>query len=127
MLVELKSGTLAALDTTARLEERWKFPLDGAWLAGEPLIDGEQLVVALTNGRIVWLDSKTGALGKSVEVGQQLAFGPQRWGPNLVVGTLDGSLVICDQSGIDQPGIDQAKESPPEPVVPNPEKVSNEQ
>jgi outer membrane protein assembly factor BamB len=127
VLVELKSGTLAALDTVARLEGRWTFDLEGAWLAGEPLVDGEQLILALTQGRIVWLDSKTGTVAKSVDVGQQLAFGPQRWGTNLVVGTLDGSLVICDRTGSDQPGIEQPQEAPVQPVVPSPEKAPHEQ
>lgn len=104
VLVELKTGTLLALDTGAKLEQRWKLALGGAWLAGDPTSDGQQLVVALTDGRVVWVNAQTGELVKSLDVGQQLGFGPQRWGDNLIVGTLDGSLVVIDRSAAASPG-----------------------
>ncbi|MBI3866327.1 MAG: PQQ-binding-like beta-propeller repeat protein [Planctomycetia bacterium] len=98
VFVELKSGVLSALDTGNRLEKRWQFPLQGAWLSGDPVRDGDRFVVALTDGRIVWLDAQSGAPAKTLDLGQQLGFGPQRWGDNLVVGTIEGSLVVIDRA-----------------------------
>jgi hypothetical protein len=103
VLAELKSGTLLALDAAAKLAERWRFPLAGAWLAGDPLSEGAQIIAALTDGRVVWLDSTNGKFARSIDLGQQLSFGPQRWGENLVVGTLEGSLVVVDRSSAAAP------------------------
>jgi hypothetical protein len=113
VLTELKTGTLVAFDSKSKLEERWRFPLNGDWLAGDPIAEGEQLILSLSDGRVVWLDAKTGAVAKSFDVGQQLSFGPQRWGENLVVGTLDGSLVVVDRAPTVVPEAEPRVDSPP--------------
>ena len=97
VVVELKTGRLAAYDIAAKLQKSWELPLEGAWLTGDPLVDEGRLLVALTDGRVLWVDAPTGQIHRTVDLGQQLNFGPQRWGDNVVVGTLDGTLVILDQ------------------------------
>jgi hypothetical protein len=97
VVVELKTGRLAAYDIAAKLQKIWELPLDEAWLTGDPLEDGERLLVALTDGRVLWVDPLTGQIQRTSALGQRLNFGPQRWGDHVVVGTLDGTLVVLDQ------------------------------
>jgi hypothetical protein len=97
VLVELKTGRLAAYGVAAKLQKTWELPLDGAWLAGDPLAEGGRLLVALNDGRVLSVDAATGQIQHTVDLGQQLDFGPQRWGDNVVVGTLDGTLLLLDQ------------------------------
>ena len=99
MLVELKTGRLAAFDVRGKLAKKWENPLDGAALAGDPLLIDGKLLLALTDGRIVWLDPETGAETRKIDLGQQLGFGPRRWGETIVVGTLDGTLVVVGGTG----------------------------
>jgi hypothetical protein len=97
VVVELKTGTLVAYDIAAKLQKSWELPLEGAVLTGDPLAEGGRLVVTLTDGRVLWVDASTGQIQRTVALGQQLSFGPQRWGDNVVVGTLDGTLIVLDQ------------------------------
>ena len=97
VVVELKTGHLAAYGIASKLQKSWEVPLEGAWLTGDPLVEGERLLVALTDGRLLWIEASTGQILRTVGLGQQLNFGPQRWGENVVVGTLDGTLMIVDQ------------------------------
>ncbi len=98
VVVELKTGILAAYDIAAKLQKSWELPLSGAWLAGDPLIEAGQLLVVLTDGRVLWVEASTGQIQHTVGLGQQLNFGPQRWGGNVVVGTLDGTLLMLDRN-----------------------------
>lgn len=97
VVVEFKTGRLAAYGIASKLQKSWELPLDGAWLAGDPLVEGGRLLVALSDGRVLWVDASTGQIQRTVGLGQQLNFGPQRWGGNVVVGSLDGTLVVLDQ------------------------------
>jgi len=116
VVVELKTGRLAAYDIAAKLEKRWELPLDGGWLTGDPLFEKGRLLIALTDGRVVSVDVQTGQVIDKFEVGQQLSFGPQTWGANTVVGTLDGSIVVV-----------AGKQPDPEPEPqPQPEKTPDE-
>src|SRR4029077_1190711 len=94
VVVELKTGRLAAFDIAAKLEQRWELPLDGGWLTGDPLFERGRLLVALTDGRVLTVDAQSGQVIDKLDLGQQLSFGPQKWGVNTVVGTLDGSIVV---------------------------------
>jgi len=96
VVVELKTGKLAAYDIGAKLQKSWELALDGAWLAGDPLLDAGQLLVVLTDGRVLSVDASTGQIEHTTALGQQLSFGPQRWGDNIVVGTLEGTLLILN-------------------------------
>ena len=94
VLVELKTGRLVAFDIDAKLSKKWDVAMDGAVLAGDPLVLDKELVVALSDGRVLWLEAESGAILRSVELGQQLSFGPQAWGESIVVGSLDGTLIV---------------------------------
>jgi hypothetical protein len=94
VLVELKTGRLVAFDIDAKLSKKWDVAMDGAVLAGDPLVLDKELVVALSDGRVLWLEVESGAITRKVELGQQLSFGPQAWGESIVVGSLDGTLIV---------------------------------
>ena len=100
VLVELKTGTLVAYDIPGKLAKKWETALEGATLTGDPLPIEGRLLVALSDGRILWLDEATGQLVRTLDLGQQLGFGPRRWGETIVVGTRDGTLVAI--GGADQ-------------------------
>ena len=97
VVVELMTGSLVAYDVAAKLQRIWELPLAGAWLTGDPLTEDGQLLVALTDGRVLWVDAATGRIHRTENLGQQLNFGPQRWGDKIVVGTLAGTLILVDQ------------------------------
>jgi hypothetical protein len=94
VLVELKTGRLVAFEIDAKLAKKWDVALDGAVLAGDPLVLGKELVVALSDGRVLWLEAESGAISRTVELSQHLSFGPQAWGESVVVGSLDGTLIV---------------------------------
>ncbi len=96
VLVELKTGRLVAYDIGTKLAKKWDVALNGAVLAGDPLVSGKELVVALSDGRVLWLEAESGAISRTIELGQQLAFGPLVWGESVVVGSLDGTLMIVN-------------------------------
>jgi len=59
-----------------------------------PLAVAGQLVIALMDGRVLLVDPSNGRISKTLDLGQRLCFGPQLWGDHVVVGTLDGSLMV---------------------------------
>jgi len=93
ILVELQTDRLVSYDIAGKLEKKWESPLEGAALAGDPLVVDDKLLAALTDGRVLWLDSKTGQAVRTIDLKQRLAFGPQKWGDTIVVGTIDGTLI----------------------------------
>lgn len=93
VVVELKTDRLVSFDIARKLEKRWEIPLGGAALIGDPLVLEGELLIALSDGQILWLDSQTGKATGTVELGQNLGFGPQKWGETIVVGTIDGTLI----------------------------------
>ena len=99
VIVELKTGRLVAYDIAGKLAKRWELPIEGTALCGDPLVvDGHVLVVA-GDGRVFWLDAATGQAARTINLGQQLSFGPQKWGETIVVGTLAGALVVLEGPG----------------------------
>lgn len=99
VVVELKAGRLVAFDMAAKLTKRWELGLEGGALTGDPLIDSGRLIIPLDDGRVLFVDAATGEVRSSVDLGQRLGFGPEKWGENIVVGTLDGSLVLLNGRG----------------------------
>lgn len=93
VVVELKNGRLVSFDAAGKLEKKWEFPLGGRMLTGDPLVADGRLIVALSDGRIVWLDAATGKETRALELGQELSLGPQKWGDAIVVGSIDGTLI----------------------------------
>ncbi len=99
VVVELKTDQLVAYEISGKLAKRWEFALQGGSLAGDPLMIEGKLLIALSDGRVVWLDAKTGEATRTVGLDQRLSFGPQRWGENIVVGTLEGTLIALGRNG----------------------------
>ena len=93
VVVELKTDQLVSYDIAGKLEKMWEYPLQGGAMTGDPLVIEDKLLVAMSDGRIVWLDAKTGQALRTIDLGQRLAFGPQKWGETIVVGTLDGTFI----------------------------------
>src|SRR5262249_19124519 len=73
-VVELKTDRLVSYGIAPTLEKRWEAALEGGALTGDPLMVGDKLLVALSNGRVLWLDANTGQVARSIDLGQRLAF-----------------------------------------------------
>jgi hypothetical protein len=101
VVVELKTGRLVACDIAAKLAMKWELPLEAAKLIGDPLVQTGRLLVALNDGRVLWLDAATGQVVRTLDLKQQLSFGPRQWGETIVVGTVDGSLRTVSDEGIE--------------------------
>ena len=96
VVVEIADGSLLCLDAGRGLAVLWDLPLDGANIVGTPLDHEGNWLIALSDGRVVIVSPADGAVRKTVTLSQRLAFGPQRWGPQVVVGTLDGTLLVLN-------------------------------
>jgi hypothetical protein len=78
-------------------EEIWRAPLEHGDLAGEPLIDEDNIVVAFRNGVI---ERRARGDGKSIaatNVEHSLAAGPVEFLERLVVTAADGTLLVVDR------------------------------
>ncbi len=93
LLIELGGERLACFDAAAKLEKLWDCPLAGAPAAGAPLPWKDQLLLVLQDGRLALLDRQSGKPVRTADLEQTLAWGPRKIGEQVVVGTLDGSLV----------------------------------
>ncbi|HTI52412.1 MAG TPA: PQQ-binding-like beta-propeller repeat protein, partial [Planctomycetaceae bacterium] len=94
VVVELKTGQLVACDIAGNLAKKWELALDGATLTGDPLLSEGRVLVALSDGRVLLIDAASGQVMNTIDLGQQLGFGPRKWGETIVVGTLDGTIVV---------------------------------
>jgi outer membrane protein assembly factor BamB len=93
--VALQSGTVCALnDRNGR--ERWCFPLRVP-AADSPVIDGDQLRVALLDNSLRALQRMNGAMSPPLSLGARPAAGPWLSGPSLVVPVTTGELVVIDR------------------------------
>jgi hypothetical protein len=97
VLVELKNGALVALDVPGKLAKKWDIALQDAHLVGDPLLQGDRLLVALSDGRALWLDGATGQVTRTLDLKQQLGFGPRQWGESIVVGALNGAIIVVNR------------------------------
>lgn len=96
VFVEIAGTKLACFDLTQRLARQWELPLKGASLLGSPVRLAGKLLVALVDGRLLLVDPTNGEVTTMVDLEQRLGFGPQVWGEQVVVGTLDGSLLVVN-------------------------------
>jgi hypothetical protein len=104
VVAELKTGQLVACDIAGNLAKRWELALDRATLTGDPLVTEGRLLLALSDGRVLWIDPVTGQVTATIDLGQQLNFGPRKWGEAIVVGTLDGTIVVVNGGGAAEKG-----------------------
>ncbi len=92
LLVETGGTELHAFRVSPELQRVWTLPLSES-LAGRPLDESGQLALALQDGTLLSVNRDTGALGQRLSVGQAVTSGVRRIGKELVVATMDGSLV----------------------------------
>ena len=82
-----------------KIRRSWRTKLSGGTLfsngtlTGDPLTDGDTIVVVGRHGVVQKLDHQTGKLIASVDLGQPLASGAARYGDAYLVSTADGTLL----------------------------------
>jgi hypothetical protein len=96
VFVEIADGSLLCLDAGRKLAVAWDLSLDGANMVGSPLDHEGDWLIALSDGRVVTVSPADGAIRRTLTLSQRVAFGPQRWGTQIVVGTLDGTLLVLN-------------------------------
>lgn len=74
----------------------WELPLDGVALAGGPVVYRNRLLVPLRDGKVLVVEADSGALVKTLDLGQRLSSGLEAWGDRLQVGAQDGSLLLLN-------------------------------
>ncbi|MCC9604436.1 PQQ-binding-like beta-propeller repeat protein [Blastopirellula sp. JC732] len=72
-LVQTSQGVLAAFGGDQ--QEQWRVPTDTSVLVGEPIVDGEKIVIACEDGRILQINSATGEIINSLQLDEPLAGG----------------------------------------------------
>ncbi|MFN0050731.1 MAG: PQQ-binding-like beta-propeller repeat protein [Planctomycetales bacterium] len=93
VFVESADGRLHCFGLADGLPDQWELPLDEGSLVDPPLGQGGRLFLALDDGRLLVVDAASGKVEQSLDLGQRLSFGPRLLGNQVVVGTLDGSLL----------------------------------
>ncbi|WP_437228446.1 PQQ-binding-like beta-propeller repeat protein [Planctomicrobium sp. SH661] len=86
------SQQLHALEPSAGLMTRWSLQLEKTGLAGVGQLKG-QLVLALRNGSVLFVNPADGQVVRNVNVANALNLGPLLLGEKLFVGTADGSII----------------------------------
>ncbi len=92
ILVEVGQKELLCLDLANNLKVLWTLQTGGNSVAGSPLVVDGQLLVALDNGRVMFVQLADGKLNRSIELGQPLALGPRAFGKKILVTSIDGTL-----------------------------------
>lgn len=97
-LVLLATGSeLACWDATAT--RRWTVPLEDAPVVGQPVREGDQLVLTAESGTVWRLDVATGGTLARADAGEPIAAGGTRFGDQwLVPGRSGVVLVVADPS-----------------------------
>ncbi|MDA1013457.1 MAG: PQQ-binding-like beta-propeller repeat protein [Planctomycetota bacterium] len=93
LFVETRGGKLHSFSIGSALKEEWSTDLNGAGLAGGPLLlRNGSLVFAQQNGEIWATDADGQAVGQRLSLRQQLAGGPKLVGSWVFVDSMDGTL-----------------------------------
>jgi hypothetical protein len=95
LFVETSAAHCHCLELTADLPSRWAQPLDlkGASLAGRPLAVGDNLLIALVDGRVLLVTQATGDVQTEIDTGCRLSGAPVEAAGEWLVPSLDGSLL----------------------------------
>jgi hypothetical protein len=93
VFVETGAGELHCLARDEALTTRWSLPLEGTHLAGRPLATPAGYLLPLQDGRVLVVHPEEGTVAKTIRTGQGLAGGPFLAGAEMLVPTLDGSIV----------------------------------
>lgn len=94
LFVETGAAQCHCLDPADGLNPRWAQPVDlqGAGLAGRPLVDGGTVLLARQDGIVQRVDFASGEVQQQIDTGAALGGGPIAVGNERFVPTLDGSL-----------------------------------
>ena len=82
---------------TASGEIAWRVPLEHGELAGEPLVDGDSVLLAYRQGFLERRAMSDGSSAPAVDVELSLAAGPVLFLKRLVLTAHDGTLLVVDQ------------------------------
>jgi hypothetical protein len=77
------------------LPTAWETESEGP-LAGPPLVDNGEVLVAFVSGVVCRHELATGKRLSRVDVGRMLAFGPRKLGTLVCVGGSDGSVLAVE-------------------------------
>lgn len=95
VLVSPALGKLRGYRMTAELPLAWEIDIPGGRPAGPPLPLGNRLLLVTRGGHALTLSAETGAVEKSVDLGQDILVGPfPAGGSRHVAGARDGSLIV---------------------------------
>lgn len=97
--VETGAASLHCLDLNEELTSRWNLDLQGSGLAGRPLLVGENLLIALADGRVQLVSAATGEMRKELNVRCRLSGDPIAAAGEWLVPSLEGSLVRVTELG----------------------------
>jgi hypothetical protein len=96
VFIEVASVKLVCCDSNEHLKRQWELSLEGESLAGAPIRHEGRLLIALMGGRLLLVDPESGKIARQIDLAQRLCFGPQLLGDRVIVGTLDGSLLVVN-------------------------------
>lgn len=96
LLVETSRGELQGLKIDDNLSRAWSIGLDGDHLTGTPLLEGENVVLATMNGKVMAINAGSGETVRTLQLDQLLEQGPMRVAGRVVVTSIDGSFYRID-------------------------------
>ena len=74
-------------------DPKWRIPVVGGQIAGRPILDGTDLIVAMTDGKILRISRETGEEVAQLDVGEPLGTGPTNVDQStLVITGIDGTI-----------------------------------
>lgn len=80
----------------ADLSEQWTVDLNGSTLVGPPMAQGDELVMALNRGQILRVSTESGEVNSTIDVGEPITELPVMLDGKLIVGALDGTMIVLD-------------------------------
>ena len=96
VIVEVAGQAAKVFRMQGGLMQTAELPLDGFALAGNPLVVDDGLLVARTDGMLAKLDKAGVPTGVSMSLGQAVQSGPARFGNQIVITGMDGSIYAVD-------------------------------
>lgn len=92
------NGELAAFGKDG--EKLWQVPLSVDNLAGAPITQGGNCIVASDGGVILTIELETGTIHGRANIGEPVASGPISFASQVLVAGRDGALLVVDTSQV---------------------------
>ncbi|TWT32150.1 outer membrane protein assembly factor BamB family protein [Blastopirellula retiformator] len=93
-IVQTSLGALVAYG--ADQQEQWRVPTDTSVVVGEPLVEGEQIVVACDDGRILQINAATGEIAREIQLDEPLTGGLTLAGGQLWINGYGGVVHLLN-------------------------------